>query len=75
MTTFFLIFVFLLVVLGIGVVIGLKINRETFYEGKLVIKQSPEGKQTFSLEMDEDPYKLKDLDIITFKVIEEEFDE
>jgi hypothetical protein len=75
MTSFLLIFILLVIVCGIGVIVGLKLNRETYHEGKLVIKRSEDGKQVFSLEMDEDPYKLKDLDIITFKVVDEEFDE
>lgn len=60
-----------LIIFAIGMIVGFHMNKETFYEGTLIIKESPEGKKTFSLEMDVDPYKIKDLDIITFKVVDD----
>lgn len=75
MTSFFLVFILVLSLFVVGILIGLKLNKRTFHQGKLVIINSGDGKRTFSLDMDINPDEIKDLDIIVFKVVEEEYNE
>jgi hypothetical protein len=69
-------FMLFLFFFAVGVWIGVLLRNRVPYDGTLVIKKDNDGKQTFLLEIDTDPYELRDKDIISFKVAgEDESDE
>jgi hypothetical protein len=59
---FIVLFVLLLVA-------GYLMQRKTkHYDGQIIITTNEVGKHIFSLELDIDPYELKNMDVVSFKV-------
>jgi hypothetical protein len=69
---YFFVFTLFLFFFGIGVWVGVLLRNRAPYDGTLVIKKDDNGHQTFVLEIDTDPYELRDKDIISFKVAGED---